>query len=1033
MEINSESLRALVLRFNPVVSRQIGVVLKIQGSAGSGKSWLTAALLRDLKCRSQVVMATSSFSNWLLLLPRPKNLSIRAERLFARLDANELLEDEHCLPVLLEVLKGLAPFVLQIQDLHDALPERFEIIDQFIQKVPRLKGLGLVVTSRAALSDAFMVQPLSKTESDSMLETELGAVIPTECLDYIFARSAGHPLFSLEFLRYLTRLGSLWSDGKVWYWRLPTQGFMPVTVETLLENRFLEVCKTTNQRLVLEARALLRVPTEAFWQFLSGLTESDFQASKKYLEQQQILRFGSFVHPLFQEVIYGFISTKTQEFFRNRLVQASITDLSSASVILEKLTSFILGQVSSEQEIIWLNKMIELATLSGQPKFLARCQLWLAERQATDVDRFVELTDEVGLFDPKEAVRVYRSILEQHPDHLRAAASLGNHLCDQGRFEEAETLLHSLSETTKQQAYWLGAKTQMLAKTAKWHEVLALFEAHQEEILSSPDAYYVAHAAYILGDNQKALEITAAKTALEIEDFERAAYLGINSGIFLRSGKFPEALECLNRQVEMARKLPNTTDLITSLRSRAMILPRLQQFQEAYADLREALQLSLEIDDLMRVAHCQADLSLEPLQALEYQKAESLLLEADTAMAQFPVNIRTFGIKLSISELYVKWQPAHGLLLAQKYAKAALLVCDHTKIPRDYLLAYNNLAVIEAKLGNLKQAAQYAENAWGILQERQSPPEELAQCLRAKATIAEASGDTTNALELYRQAVQIAADHGHELLQKMSELEVARINKDPEMASQLRAWFETLKNLFMQQRCGQYFPELQPQQTIQNPASICLNVLGAVQIFKEGKNFAYRGRKRLEFLIVLLEARVAGATEISHNELTDRLYPDLSENDAKAALKQLVFQIRNSLGTNIIQSTPRGYALGEIETDAEQYLKTKDVHFWRDVYALDFPEVAQSQLFETLIRVFKNQLELLSVTDTNQTARLGQIYLKMEPYDRDVLELTLQALKNSGQVRTKVYATATQRFLELGEILPKSVEAFLGLEIGALS
>ena len=610
MEINAGLLRTLVLRLNPVISRQVGVVLKLQGSAGSGKSWLTGRLLHDLKCRSQLVMATSSFSSWLLLLPRPKNLSVRAERLFARLDANELLEDERCLPVLLEVLKVLAPFVLHLEDLHDASLEKLELIEDLTQKIPRMKGVGLVLTSRSGLSDAFMLNPLSRPESDVVLTAELGATIPLECLDYIFNRAAGHPLFSLEFLRYLTRLGSLWSDGKVWHWRVPTMGFMPVTVEALLENRLSEACSNAFQRVVLEARALFSHPSSAFWQFLSGLSANDFKQTVTQLEHNQILLSDGFVHPLFQEVMRRLITPEEWRVFRNRLCEASVKELQEAQGLLEELNNLVLGHLTKDAEMIWLSKMIELSKLSGQPKFLSRCQLWLAERQATDVDRFVEMADEVGFFNPKEAERVLRMILEQHPDHLRAAASLGNYLCDQGCFSEAETILHSLSEATKKQAYWFGAKTQMLAKTAKWHEILVLFETHREEILSSPDSYYVAYAYYVLGDDQKALEIIATKTALEIADFERAAYLGINSGIFLRLGKLPEALESMNQKVEMARKLPNTTDLITSLRSRAMLLPRLHQFQEAYADLREALQLSQEIDDVMRIAHCQADLSL---------------------------------------------------------------------------------------------------------------------------------------------------------------------------------------------------------------------------------------------------------------------------------------------------------------------------------------------------------------------------------------------------------------------------------------
>ena len=252
------------------------------------------------------------------------------------------------------------------------------------------------------------------------------------------------------------------------------------------------------------------------------------------------------------------------------------------------------------------------------------------------------------------------------------------------------------------------------------------------------------------------------------------------------------------------------------------------------------------------------------------------------------------------------------------------------------------------------------------------------------------------------------------------------MTKDAVLARQLKQWFESLGNKFMLQRCKQYFPDLEVQ-TVQKPevAQITLNVLGIVQLLQNGKTINYRGRKRLGFLILLLEARVTGDSEISTNQLIAVLYPDLPEVDGKAALKQLVFQIRNSLGAQIIQSTPRGYALGEVASDAEHYLTSKDTTFWRDVYLLDLPDFAQSKLSETLIRALKNQLEILIETDLNETARLGQIYLQIEPYDRDALELTLRSLKSSSLISQKLYAAAQERFLELGEILPKSLEAFL--------
>ncbi|MBC7647371.1 MAG: hypothetical protein H7095_09670, partial [Pseudopedobacter sp.] len=48
-------------------------------------------------------------------------------------------------------------------------------------------------------------------------EDQLHGIAPPEAHDWIYSRTKGHPQFALEYVRYLTRQGFLWSDGKRWH------------------------------------------------------------------------------------------------------------------------------------------------------------------------------------------------------------------------------------------------------------------------------------------------------------------------------------------------------------------------------------------------------------------------------------------------------------------------------------------------------------------------------------------------------------------------------------------------------------------------------------------------------------------------------------------------------------------------------------------------------------------------------------------------------------------------------------------------
>jgi hypothetical protein len=227
-----------------------------------------------------------------------------------------------------------------------------------------------------------------------------------------------------------------------------------------------------------------------------------------------------------------------------------------------------------------------------------------------------------------------------------------------------------------------------------------------------------------------------------------------------------------------------------------------------------------------------------------------------------------------------------------------------------------------------------------------------------------------------------------------------------------------------------YFPALFLENTVhhsQQPSipEVQIQVLGTFSLKKNNQVINIRGRKRLEFLVYLLETRVAGRTEASSSELIETFYPELLDTDAKASLKQLVYLLRQQLGSTVIQSTLNGYALENVSSDIEAFFETGDAQLMRGKYLTGMGEGRIPSVREALVHALQAKVEMLSTTDANEAGRLGKILLEMETYDLDALELTLRALTATLENPKRLYQKMRERFLEVGERLPETILEFL--------
>jgi DNA-binding SARP family transcriptional activator len=199
-----------------------------------------------------------------------------------------------------------------------------------------------------------------------------------------------------------------------------------------------------------------------------------------------------------------------------------------------------------------------------------------------------------------------------------------------------------------------------------------------------------------------------------------------------------------------------------------------------------------------------------------------------------------------------------------------------------------------------------------------------------------------------------------------------------------------------------------------------------MRIVHNGVPQSVRGQKRKELLACLLEARIAGRAEVTQLELFDSLYPDEPEDAAAGSLKQLVFQLRKSLGAGVILRTAGGYALGSMGSDAEDFLKNGDTRLWRGVYREDAGP-GDETVASALTHALRIKAAALLGADPLEAARLGRLLLGTDPYDIEALRLALKALQASGDQRalTWLYHQGCQQLAEVGERLPERWADFL--------
>jgi tetratricopeptide (TPR) repeat protein len=1022
----------LTNRLKAVLQKRLSLALGVWGEAGIGKSYQLRELLQTLPCQHLSLHATTPLSILAQTLPKPKKLARWAENNLERLAKGETIESSSILDSLGSLLASLAPFVLHLEDSHEVDNERLEFIQKLAQTVQRIRGVGLIVTSRKEPPQPFTVvklEPLTKDQADALLISEVGTSLPAEALEFIYTKAAGNPLYTLEYFRLLSRQGTLWNDGRSWHWRNPQGDTMPVTVEALIEMLLSGVSQTPRLETALQAKALLPLDTEnELWANVAELSISELETAKLEFRGRGIFSDDSFAHPLYREVTLKNLSKAKRQHLSRRAIEALQAEPVKAAwfiddALLEREKALELLKNAAQQAKDnkddasagrFLANAVQYAT--GQEKGeLALGAARLLE--GVDVPRALTLAEDATQH------------LSERSEALYLRATL---LAGQGEYEKMQEVIQQIPDDIKTQPSWIAQYIHLLYLGGKDEERIAFWESHPEahENCDGATANFVAWGYLNLGRTSEALELIERVTAsATLSDKDKSDLLEARAALHFYGGDYGQAESDFSEALELRQCIGYLPATANVLRNRAMTRVQQGRFLEALPDLEHTLQVYSEAGKSLYYAETLVMMSYVLVELGEYERTEKILLEALDIFRRVEPQPKLVDTLVQLAGLYLDWPTQTYTYLALKYAREAEKVARGFAI-NSRLMAVSTLARAES---DPRSGLTYADEALELAS-RLNILEAIVNSHYARGLALLALGHRDEAKEALTVCCQLAKEHGLVLEANKYGLELDRLNNDIDSARKKMQWLEERGLMNGVNIAKRYFPALAetPKAELLPDTLPRLNVLGEMQVHYDGKTERVRGHKRQAFLAALLEARLAGRSETSRLELFDTLYGDEDELKALASLKNLIHKLRSTLGEKAVLTTNTGYRLGAMTSDAEVFLETLDTTLWRGMYLVDLDTLGDTVRDSLYLTLFEKTKELLE-TDPQETARVARFLLLADPYDSAYLRLSLQALRASDNYRTlgRVYEEAKKRFAEIGEDLPPQWTVFLETQTGA--
>ncbi len=1034
----AELIAKLKKRFSKVISKRGSTLLGIWGEVGVGQSWLIKQLLSEIPCQNIKILSTESIVELIQKLPQPNRLPLWAENSLVHISANESVDTLAIVDTLGALLAALAPFVLYIEDLHKVSGERLILWTKLAKAIENSRGIGLVTSGYIeplAGFESYRLEPLTAAETAQLIDTEAQGTLPIAAYTWIYERSQGNPLFTLEYFRYLTRLGYLWSDGQRWRWRPPTDEFMPTSIEALIVQLLHNATTSSEVQITLAAKALLPSGTPSnLWAEITELKPKEFQAARVQLENQGILINNKFTHSLMQEVAQKELpQIQCRQLAQKAINLLRIDKPREAAFFVEK------AELDPEEAQRLLEQAAKVAKALGNElevaNFLARAASFA--KGSEQVNLALEAAKLLRGTNLSKAIEMTQLALKANPNNVEVILLQVSLLSSLGKGAEAEQLLQSLSAEKQSETDWLEALIAVRVNRYDYGGAWELWQQHPEihSLATIPTHVHIGRSLTQLGMFTEAkVFFKDAMNIPDISSLEQASLLSSYAIIPLTEGNFTAALNSFNAALETYNNIMLHSSIYnsiqqeyaTSLSNRSLVLYRLGHFRKAIADLEEYLQIVGEQGNGRKYTEGQVNLGTYLIEVGEFERAEELLIQSREVLERSNNTRWLVVVEQALVQLYLDWAPTYGAALALRHATAAEIHARRAQSPPQLAEALYFISRAEAEYGQ-------AERALELVKEMEAIAASLGEAhLKAvgswvRGLALEKLGQQALALENLNNAVYDMKNLDHEPFSHRLALEIDRIKGDSATGATRIIHFERIGNLNWLNITYRYFPELaEAPKTNQATFPIYLRVLGPIQIELNGSPLNYKTQKGKHLLALLLEARIAGRSEVSQLDLLDSLYPDVDEKRATSALKQLIYRLRSSLGPAAITRTSNGYALGDVSSDAEDFLKSGDASLWRGTYLQDLDESWNSSTSEALYHELRLYIKKLN-EGLKEVVHLVEFLLQAHPYELDVLVFCLDVLQTTGNKATieRVYQQSCKQFAEVDERLPTNWEDLL--------
>lgn len=1029
----SARLPQLTPRLKAVAAKRGGLALVLWGEAGVGKSWTATEGVKGLGCRAFRVQAARPLHQLAASLPRPKRLPGWADASLRRLSGGETLEPAQLIDTLSALLAALTPVVVTVEDLHEAEPLRLELWGKLAERARHTRGLALLATGRAAPPAPFeglRLTGLSEGDARDLLEREAGAPLPEAATRWIYTRAEGNPLFTAEYFRYLARMGLLWNDTRRWHWREPPAGLIPQTLEALIETLLLR-SGTGATQAVLEAAAFLPPDVSPERLFAVAGVAPDDAETLRALAHSELFTGRAFVHPLFREVVAQSLTPVR----RRELAHRALAVFEGEK---RQLAGFIAdAELEPEAALRLLEGAAAEAWAAGQPygAALFGAQAVSYAEGETQVRLAVEAAEVLQRFDLPRATQLCERVLQNPALSAEAVQLYTQLLAQQGRMDEVEVFLKSLAPTLLAELEPISLLISRYHLAGDSKAVLEAWEA-QPDLQAEPTLEVlraVAGSALALGQMARAEALVEQGLRTAGSGARRSDFLSLKSLIFYHQGRYTEA-EAVSREL---LALPDLSDnprtRSSALVNRAAFLRNLGRYAEMGRCLEEALMIRRASGDARAYAFAQAALAELYLEQGRYDEAEDLLVEALETLSRYGPSRFLTNTHAMASLLYTAQATPMSRLLALRHGEQALRAARNSGSPRMVRESLFEASVANTFAGNAQRGLELAEEAEGLAETAGDSAQDACRTAWARALAYEGLDEVGEAESCFRQALERARAVGLEIEAQKLAFELDRLRGDREGAAMKLEWFRSRDlghgvNLVARafpELIGRVSPTASPVAEEEGGSEARLEVLGPLRLVRQGTAHPVQGRKRRDLLLLLLEARLSGRDELEQLTLIDALYPEDAEDVALGALKQLVFQTRKALGDGVIVRTTRGYALGAVTSDAEQFLTTRDTSLWRGAYSGAQEANGEAAVQDVLYDALRQEAGRMLEADSQEAARLGRLLLETYPYDASALRLTLRALSGDPRSLEAVYSHSRRVFAEVGETLPERWTDFL--------